>query len=185
MNLLETVLGAQGGAPVRELARNFGIGEDQATAAVTALLPALAGGLGRNVGQAGGLEGLLGALASGRHSSYLDNPAVLGQASTITDGNSILGHILGSKDVSRQVAARAAGQTGLSQDLLKQMLPIIAAMVMGALSHGARDQGLRPGQTGVPAAGPLDMLKPFLDANRDGSIADDVLGMMGKLFGGR
>ena len=28
----------------------------------------------------------------------------------------------------------------------------------------------------------LNMLAPMLDANRDGSVVDDVLGMVGKLF---
>ena len=29
------------------------------------------------------------------------------------------------------------------------------------------------------------MLGPMLDQNRDGSVADDLLGLAGKLFGGR
>jgi hypothetical protein len=31
--------------------------------------------------------------------------------------------------------------------------------------------------------GLLDMLTPMLDSDRDGSITDDVLGMLGKTFG--
>ena len=54
-------------------------------------------------------------------------------------GNGILGHLLGSKDVSREVASRAAAQTGLSADVLKRMLPLAATLMMGAFSKHSGD----------------------------------------------
>ena len=53
---------------------------------------------------------------------------------TRMDGNKILGHILGSKDVSRNVAAAAANDTGIDADLIKKALPLVAALAMGAMS---------------------------------------------------
>jgi hypothetical protein len=44
-----------------------------------------------------------------------------------------LGHILGSKDVSRQVAAQASTRTGISELVLKQMLPAVATLAMGGV----------------------------------------------------
>ena len=39
---------------------------------------------------------------------------------------------------------------------------------------------------GLPGGGGLmDMLGPMLDTNRDGSMMDDVAGMLGKVLGGR
>jgi hypothetical protein len=186
MNLMETLMNAQGGGAVRQLASQFGLEERQAAAALDQLLPALTGGLQRNLSQEGGLESLLGALAGGRHQQYLENPDLLRQESTVADGNGILGHLLGSKDVSRQVANRAAEQTGIGAAVLKQMLPVVATMVMGALSKQAASQGSMGART--QAAAPTDalsMVTRFLDFNRDGSAADDVLGIVGKLFGGR
>jgi len=46
---------------------------------------------------------------------------------TVQDGNGILGHIFGSKDVSREVAARASAQSGVGADVLKKLLPIGAS----------------------------------------------------------
>ena len=46
-------------------------------------------------------------------------------------GNDILGQIFGSKDVSRGVADEVAGSTGLSSDLLKKMLPMLAMAAVG------------------------------------------------------
>jgi hypothetical protein len=181
MDLLQSVLSAQDGAAVSKLGRTFGLDQGQTAAAVGQLLPALAAGLSRNTTQPGGLEGLMAALAGGSHQRYLDDPSTLTDESAIEDGNGILGHILGSKDVSRQVAAQASARTGIAADVLKKMLPLVATLAMGALSR----QASRPNVGGPPApgqAGVLGMLAPLLDSNRDGSVADDVMGMFGKFL---
>lgn len=183
MNLLETILQAQGGGAVKGLAQNLGLSESQATAAIQQLLPALSSGLKRNVASPGGLEGLLGALQQGSHDQYLEQPQRLGSPETISDGNSILGHLLGSKDVSRKVAGNAAASTGLPVDLLKKMLPVVATMAMGALSKNTVQQGIqRQAATNMPANDLMGMLTPMLDADGDGSVADDLLGMASKFF---
>lgn len=186
MNVLESILAAQNGGAVQQLGRQFGLGEDQTAAALSALVPALAAGFSRNVQQEGGLSSLAAALAGGRHSQYLDDPSSLQQPEATADGNGILGHIFGSKDVSRQVAARAAQSSGVGPDILKQMLPVVAAMVMASMSKRAQaaPSAGRPG-AGLPGGGLMDMLAPMLDANRDGSMMDDVAGMLGKVLGGR
>jgi len=188
MNILQALLAAQGGGAVQQLGRQFGLQDDQATAALSALVPALAAGMAKNAAQDGGLAGLTGALSGGRHGQYLDDLGALARPETVADGNGILGHILGSKDVSRQVAAQAAASTGVGPDILKQMLPVVAAMMMGALAKNTGGGHVTAGLGGVPAGlggGLLDMLTPMLDRNRDGSVVDDVTGMLGKFLGGR
>ena len=106
------------------------------------------------------------------------------QADTIADGNGILGHIFGSKDVSRQVASQVASQTGIGEGVLKAMLPVVAAMMMGALSKRMSQPAAVGADTGL-GGGLLGMLSPALDANRDGSMVDDVAGMVGRLLSGR
>jgi len=184
MNILETILAAQNGGTVKQMGQQLGLGDDQASSVLSALVPALAAGLQRNMQSSGGLESLIGALAKGQHSRYLDNPAALGSA--IDDGNGILGHILGSKDVSRQVAARAASQTGIDAGILKKALPLVAALMMGAMARqgGGPSLGSSLGASlgGSPQGGGLmSMLTPLLDRDRDGSMIDDVLGMLGKM----
>ena len=188
MNILDALLAAQGGGAVQQLGRQFGLQDDQAAAAVAALVPALATGLARNATQEGGLAGLTAALASGRHGRFVDDPGALSGTAAVAEGNGILGHVLGSKDVSRQVAAQAAAASGVGPDILKQMLPVVAAMMMGALAKNGGGASL-PAGLGMPASGAggglLDMLTPMIDRNRDGSAVDDVAGMLGKMFGGR
>ena len=123
MNLLELMLSGQNQGQIQQLARSFGIGEDQAQAAVSQMVPALSQGIRRNIGSEAGLGSLLQALQKGGHQKYVEQPEILGERRTTDDGNAILGHIFGSKEVSRQVADRTNAATGLDSGLLKQMLP--------------------------------------------------------------
>jgi len=181
MDLLSLLLNQGGGGPVRQLGQNFGLDENQTASAISSLLPALGQGLARNASAPGGLESLLGALTGGGHQRYLEDPSALGHEDTIRDGNGILGHLLGSKEVSRAVAQRASEKTGVGVDILKKMLPVVAAMAMGTLSR--QTAGARSSAPAVaPDSGLMGMLGQFLDTNRDGSVLDDVMGMASKLF---
>ncbi len=181
MDLLNMLLNQGGGQAVSQLADKFGLNENQATSALSNLLPALGQGLARNAASEGGLESLLGALSGGRHQRYLEDPSILNQEETINDGNGILGHIFGSKDVSRQVAQQTSEKTGIGVDILKKMLPIVATLAMGALSR--QNAGAQNASPASPSASGLTgILGQFLDKDRDGSIADDVLGMASRFL---
>lgn len=182
MDVLTAIVNAQDGAAVRQLGAQLGLGEDQAAAALSALVPALAAGVQRNIQNEGGLASLTSALSSGRHGQYLDNPTTLASQSAVADGNGILGHLLGSKDVSREVASRAAAQTGLSADLLKRMLPLAATLMMGAFSKRSGNASSMTAGLGGAEGGIAAMLTPLLDQNRDGSIFDDVTSMIGRVI---
>ena len=177
MNILDAIMNAQDGAAVQQLGSQVGLAPAQATAALSALMPALAGGFQRNIQSQGGLESLMAALSSGNHGQYIDSPTSLADQSAVTDGNGILGHLLGSKEASREVASRAAAQTGLSADVLKRMLPLAATLMMGAFS---KQSGNVSSTAALGSSGGIGaMLAPFLDRNRDGSIVDDVTSMIG------
>lgn len=182
MNILDAIVNAQDGAAVRQLGSQFGLGDDQTASALSALVPALAAGVQRNIQSDGGLGSLMSALSSGNHGQYIDDPSTLGQPSAVTAGNGILGHLLGSKDVSREVASRAAAQTGLSPDVLKRMLPLAAALMMGAFAKQSGGASSIGAGLGGPGGGIAAMLAPLLDQNRDGSIVDDVTKMIGRFL---
>ena len=173
MNLMDLLLNSKSGGAIDQLARQVGLNQDQVRAVIGQIAPALGQGLARNTRASGGLDGLLAALQNGNHSRYVDRPDTLGSADTIADGNGILGHILGSKDVSRSLAGQAAASTGVSADLIKQMLPLIASLAMGSLAK----------QNGAGGGSVTDVLGAFLDRDGDGSALDDLMGMAGKFLG--
>lgn len=168
-NLLDMFLGSQNSGAIGQIAKSLNLDAGDATKALGSLLPALQGGMKNNVAQ-GGLESLLGALNGGKSQQYIEQPQ---QPQAIDNGNSILGHLLGSKDASRQVATQAAQQTGIDSSILKKMLPMAATMLMGSLGQQSQQQ---------PQAQQQSMIAGLLDADGDGSMMDDVLGMAGKLF---
>ncbi len=168
MELLEMIMNAQGGGAVDQLSERFGLEKNQTASALEQLVPALLGGMRQNV-RPQGLEGLLGLLGGGNPDAYLESPEVIQAPETTQTGNSILAQLFGSKEVSRSVATQASANTGIGADILKQMLPVVATMVMSGLS-----QQSAPRQS----SGWLGML----DTNNDGSIADDVVGLAARFL---
>lgn len=182
MNLLETLLSSQNGELVRQVAGRLNLDEDKARAAMGALMPALGNGLSRNASSPQGLQDLIGALSRGDHGRYIEQPEALAQPGAVEEGNGILGHIFGSKDVSRQVAARAAERTGIDSSVLKQMLPLLATAAMGALSRSGAAGEAQSGSAAGGLGGLGGMLGQMLDADKDGSVVDDLMGMAGRFL---
>jgi len=183
MNLLGMLLESQGSPALRQLASGFGLSEGDTRNVLGEMVPALSRGMQNNLSKKNGIEDLLSALGKGNHQQYVDRPESLSGSQATTEGNAILGHLLGSKGVSRRVAQHAAGKTGVDESLLKKMLPVIATMVMGAVSKQAGSSNLLGGLGGGDSTkGGAGMLTQFLDADKDGSALDDILGMASKLF---
>ena len=170
MNLTEQFKQNEFGV-LEELARKFGLNADQVRSALEWLTPALTRGLQRHASETSGLTDIWKALESGDHQKYVEDPSYLGRPETASEGNSILGHIFGSKEVSRNVAERASQETGIGSSILKQMLPYVASAVMGALS-----KKVSPTSGGRPSAESQSRLLSWLDADKDGSVIDDMLG---------
>ncbi|MDH3377350.1 MAG: DUF937 domain-containing protein [Gammaproteobacteria bacterium] len=183
MNILGEILGAQNGELLRQLSNQFGIGEGDARNAVTNLLPAVSQGMKRNMESPQNMESILAALQNGDHGRYIDDPSSLTQEESVLDGNKILGHLLGSKDASREVASQAAKSTGLDLGILKKMLPLIAGLAMGSMGKKASGMGGLSQLAGSgSASNALSGLSSFLDMDGDGSIADDVLNLAKKFL---
>ena len=173
MNITDLLFDRSNSSAISEVANEFDLSEGQTKDAISSLAKSLSLGLGANTQDKGSLDNFLDALNKGNHSRYLDDPSLLGKKETRQDGNDILGHIFGNKDVSRHVAKRASKETGLSSSLLKKLLPIVATMVMGAL--GKKMQG--NSRSSAPSRPDSGFLTQIFDRDHDGSMIDDVLGM--------
>lgn len=176
---------------LQTIARELGIGEQEAANAASALAPAVLGGFQKQA-QAhpqglAGLGGLLNQLGGG---SMLD--AVVSPTPTdTTPGNNVLGQIFGSKDVSRAVAANASAQSGLDSSMLKKMLPMLTMVLAGymakqhsaatATSSGSSGLGrllgglLGGAQSGAPSSAQLGGL---LDMGAQRNPLDEIVGSL-------
>jgi len=176
LNITDLLFDKSNSNAVSEFATNFDVNDSQAKDAISSLAKSLSLGLGANTQNEGGMGGLFDALNTGKHSRYIDDPSQLGRKETTEEGNDILGHVFGNKDVSRHVTKRASKETGLSGTLLKKMLPVVASMVMAALGKKMIGGG---GKSRQESTG---FLTKILDKDNDGSMVDDVLGMAFKAF---
>lgn len=179
MDLMDLLRATGGDNSVGQLASAVGLGSSDTSKLVKSLAPAFQRGLQKNTASDDGLAGLRTALETGGHDRYIDDPSLLGSAETRTDGNNILGHIFGSKDVSRNVAAAASKDTGIDASLIKKALPLLASLAMGAMSKktsGGRDLGASAQSGGL---GPLGDLLGKVSGS--GGL-DDILSMARKFF---
>jgi hypothetical protein len=162
MNITDILANAYGGRGFETIGRQFGLDESQTRAAVEALAPVVAAGLRRNTQSNDGLADLIGALAQGNHDRYVEDPSAVQFDRVADDGNAILGHVFGSKDVSRGVAQQAAGLSGVGSAILKKMLPVIASMVIGALAKQMLGGGRSTRQADAGGGGLGDILGGIL-----------------------
>jgi len=177
------MLGQLGG--LRSMANELGVNETEVASGAEALAPAILGGFKKQVqSQPHGLEGLGGLLGKLGGGGLLDD-VLSPHPTNVNRGNDVLGQIFGSKDVSRAVAHNAASKTGLSPDLLKKMLPMMAMMVAGYIAK-QKSAGAAPAaqQAPTPAtAAPTGAgrgIASMLDMNGDGNALDDIMRMARK-----
>lgn len=198
--LLDGLIGQLGSGGVSQIAGALGVDDDKANSAIGMALPALLGGLANNAKSSGGAQSLSTALDGHDDSVFSNLGGLLGGGG---DGSKILGHVLGNKQGS--VEKNLAAQSGLDVGSISKLLPMLAPLVMGYLSKQKSSGGLDAGSLGsllgnekaaaekkTPGLGGLSSI---LDADGDGSIMDDVIGMatgkskggiggmLGKLFG--
>ena len=140
MPLYDMMMNAQNGEAMRMMAKQFGLNESQVELAMAALMPAFSTGLKRNVSNPMDMSSFLSALAGGNHAQYFEDMQAAFSPQGMQEGNGILGHLFGSKEVSRAVAAQAAAATGIGQEIFKQMLPVLATSIMGGLFKQATGQ---------------------------------------------
>lgn len=138
MQALAIIDKAQGGDAVSNLATTLGISEDQARAAMDAVLPELARGIERNTLSRAGLADFVTALGQGHHEQVLDTPAAWTDPHVITDGEAVLNHLTGSQRNTEMLAARAMQASGLGSSIIKLLLPILAQWLLGALTKSTK-----------------------------------------------
>ena len=173
MDLFDLLKKSGADGSVGELAGSLGLDQSNAKDLIGALSPALVESIKGQVAKPGGLDALQGALKSGGHRKYIEQPDLLRSEATRIDGNKILGHLFGSKDVSRNVAAQASQDTGIDASLIKKALPLVAGLAMGAIGKNAddtRDDGLS------------GLLGGLIGSSGGASDVGDLIGLAKKLF---
>ncbi len=167
-----------------------GTDQDRTGSVLTMALPVLMKAMERNASTPEGAEGLLGAIKGKHDGSILDNLGDLFGGGVndevVNDGDKILGHVLGSK---RDGVQQVIGQkSGLDAGSVGNILKVAAPILMGVLGKQANQNnvsstndlgGLLGGLLGGnDSKNEQSFLEKILDADGDGSVIDDVAGML-------
>ena len=154
-------------------------------------MPILMGAMKRNAATLDGAQGLMNALSSKHDGSILDDLGGLFgggvDQSVMDDGAGILGHVLGGKQ--SQVENALSSKSGLDAGSISQILKVAAPILLGFLGKQTQQQkvsspdalsGLLGGLLGGGSAAKQQqsLIESFLDSDGDGSILDDVAGMV-------
>jgi hypothetical protein len=190
MSLLELLQNQIGGQAVDHISQKLGADRGTTSNAVEAALPLLLTAVARNASNPQQAQSLDQAVSQDHDGSILnDVPGFINRAES-GPGAGILNHILGGRQQSVQQGLSQA--TGLDTGKTGQLLAILAPLVMGALGRAKQERNLDAGGLSTLLAGEHEHLKEsapgvmgvlgrFLDKNHDGSVVDDVGGMLGKL----
>jgi hypothetical protein len=164
---------------------------DKTSSVLTMALPVLMGAMKRNANTPEGAAGLMGALAGKHDGAILDNLEGLFNGgvdqSVLDDGNGIIGHVLGGSQ--NNVTNALSQKTGIDTDNVMTILKVAAPLVMGYLGKQSKEQNISDNNgmgdllgnlVGGGSAPPAqqNMIESLLDGNANGSILDDVAGML-------
>lgn len=183
-NLFEMMQQAQNGQAMQNLARQYGLSQQQTQAAIDALLPAFSVGLQRQTQDPYAFGSLAQMMTASPFGRIFDANGDGIPDNARSAGNDVLSQLFGSKEVSNAVAAQAAATSGVGQAILKQMLPVIASMVMGGLFKSMNNQGLGGilGQFSDMMRGQMPGVQPA-PAPQQANPTNPLEAILGGLFG--
>lgn len=186
LDLLSSPMGKQ---LINGVAQQTGQPENKTADVLSMAMPLLLGAMKKNVSSPKGAEGLMNALSSKHNGSILDDLGGLFgggvNKEVIDDGAGILGHVFGNKQ--KNVENALSQKSGLDAGSVANMLKIAAPIVMGFLgrqkaqSNVSDANGLNSLLGSMLGGQPQEnqsLIMSLLDADGDGSVLDDVAGMV-------
>ena len=115
--------------------KEFGLSAEQQAKAVEAMMPAFWLGLRKNAADPFGVAAFWQSVGTGPYRSYFDNPFAAMTPKAMDDGNGVLDKLFGSPDIARAVSLQVEAATGIAQDVVRRMMPVVANMMMGGLQR--------------------------------------------------
>lgn len=186
LDLLNSPMGKQ---LISGVAGQTGQPENKTADVLSMAMPLLLGAMKKNVSSPQGAQGLMNALSNKHDGSILnDLSGLFGggvDESVMQDGAGILGHVFGNKQP--QVENALSQKSGLDTGSIAQILKIAAPIVMGFIGQQTSQARINDSNDMNALLGSMlggqpqenqSLITTLLDADGDGSILDDVAGMV-------
>src|SRR5574342_1151632 len=126
-SVLDMLKGQIGGDALSQVSQRLGVNQGQIQQAIGAALPVLLSALARNAAKPEGATALHEALVNDHDGSVLDNLRGAVSRTDLTDGNAILGHVLGARRPA--VETGVSRLSGLDPSRVTQLLAVLAPVV--------------------------------------------------------
>ncbi len=184
MGLIDILLDSSRGELVDKVAKETGSDPDRAKDLLatlgSAMLGQIKGRIERPDIDSSDLEKLI---QESKYAQMVEKPEIrLEDLQRRKEGDEILSHITGSKEVSREVAAHVAEKTGFDTSIIKKLLPMIAPLIIGSLGKGMLGDMLRGStSSGTRESGSSGLIN-MLDLDGDGSVIDDIAKLAMKIL---
>ena len=200
VNLTQLLEGQLSDDLIAQLSKQLGgASKEQTALAANGIMTTLVNQIARNASSPEGAASLANALDRDHDGSVLnDLMGMIGGNATrqapdkALNGEGIIRHVLG--DRQNNVVDMISNMSGMDKGNAGNLMTMLAPVVMGMLGKQKREQGLDIGgltslltgelnqqrQSGNPT---MQLVTRFLDADGDGSIADDVANMGMKFLG--
>ncbi len=142
------ILQAQAGPGAQGFGQQFGLSQEQSRRAMEALLPAFTMGLQRNAANdPTGFAHLFNFVSPG-------TPG-FGAPSATPQMEMLVRQLFGSSHLSQAVLQQAATASGVASPILKQMLPVMAGMIVAGIVHVMINQKPAPAPAPTPQPSPF------------------------------
>jgi len=189
--ILDLLNGPMGKTLISGASKQLGLGEGSTQKALSAAMPLILGAMKNNASTEQGASGLLGALENGKHDGGIMDKlgSILGgdkiDDDVMQDGEGILGHVFQGK---QETVAKAVGKSsGIDMSQAMNILKVAGPVIMGYLGKQTRQAGVKDsngigdllgGMLGNGHQEQQSLINRLLDADGDGSVIDDVAGML-------
>lgn len=186
LDLLNSPMGKQ---LISGVAGQTGQSENKTGDVLSMAMPLILGAMKKNVATPQGAQGLMSALSSKHDGGILDNLGGLfggGVDEAVTnDGAGILGHLFGGGQGNVENAL--SQKSGMDSGSIASILKIAAPIVMGFIGKQTKQNNVQDasgmnnllgGLLGGQPEQNQSLITTLLDADGDGSILDDVAGMV-------
>jgi len=135
---IQAMLGeAQDGQAFSNLARAFHLAPAKVEVAVGAMVDALIDDIKRRMQSRRTLAALVELLGQRGFEQVLDSPTLVGATHTQVIGNEAL-NVIAGRDESKRLAHKAATTADITEMIAEYLLPVVAAMLIGALTRASR-----------------------------------------------
>ncbi|MBW4969061.1 DUF937 domain-containing protein [Croceibacter atlanticus] len=186
LDLLNTDIGKQ---LISSASEKTNTSPDRTASVLSSAMPLILGAMKRNAATPDGAASLNNALENNKHDgSLLDNLGGLlsggGLDDLMSDGGGILGHVLGGKQ--ERVEQTISKTSGVDAGSVGQIIKMAAPIIMGILGSQKRKDNvsqnglgdLLGSVLGSQSTNDQSLIETLLDADGDGSVIDDVAGMV-------